>query len=104
MTNKEIDDTIKTLTEMIDIYKRKLDIIHKQRRIELVTEYRLQTRINGASLLIEDLKDLKEIKKSEELSETIDMLIKIFVGAGDSYSSWGTKVDMASQVIKETKK
>ena len=40
---------------------------------------------------------------SEELSETIDMLIKIFVGAGDSYSSWGTKVDMASQVIKETK-
>lgn len=62
MTNKEIDDTIKTLTEMIDIYKRKLDIIHKQRRIELMTEYRLQTRINGASLLIEDLKDLKEIK------------------------------------------
>lgn len=31
------------------------------------------------------------------------MLIKIFVGAGDSYSSLGTKVDMASQVIKETK-
>lgn len=63
MTNKEIDDTIKTLTEMIDMYKRKLDVIHKQRRIELMTEYRLQTRINGAILLIEDLKDLREIKK-----------------------------------------
>lgn len=63
LTNKEIDDTIKTLTEMIDIYKRKLDIIRKQRRIEVVTEYRLQTRINGAILLIEDLKDLKEINK-----------------------------------------